>query len=402
MRLLASLLAILSGCSLTPAYDHAGELAAISGGKAAGPSAPHKDWTFILYGAADNNLADDIRHDVNELESVGSTESVNLLAFLDRPEGARVYYLEQDDDPIALPSPSSSWGTIDSGSADTLIAVADWAIERVPADHVALVISGHGGGTPRVIAPDFTTGNAIDMQSLERAVERISSAGGPLDLFGADACLMQSVELGYQLRDDAAFVVGSENTEPGNGWDYHNIAKVLGEPDATGSVLAVAMVGYYARAYRGDLATVSLSALETAALTPTRRTQLAALAQTLLAHAQTPTGNAELRAIANAVRRVATDDIDFADATDLARRLQSTSSAELQSLARQFELTLTTPDSLYDGTPSLVHVAWGFGGMGASIYFPRSAATIDAYETGNAFAADTGWATALRAIFTGR
>lgn len=400
MRLLASMLAILSGCGLTdPGYDHAAELAALAGGKADGPAAPHKQWTFILYGAADNNLADDIRHDVNELESVGSTDAVNMLAFLDRPEGARVFYLERDADPTALPSPSNTWGTVDSGSADTLIDVVDWAIERFPADRVALVISGHGGGTPRVIAPDFSTGHAIDMQSLERAIQRISTTAGPLDLFGADACLMQSIELGYQLHDDTAFVVGSENTEPGNGWDYVSIGSMLVEPDATAPLLAEAMVGYYARAYRGDVNTVTLSALETAALTPARRTQLADLAGAMQTHAQTATGNAELRAIANAVLRVETTDTDFADAVDLAQRLQTTSSPQLQALARQLELTLSTPDSLYAGTPSLIHVAWGRGGTGASVYFPTSAATIDSYETGSAFAADTGWATALRAIW---
>lgn len=400
MRLLASMLAIVSGCGLAdPAYDHAGELAALAGGKADGPPAPHKRWTFILYGAADNNLADDIRHDVNELESVGSTSDVNMLAFLDRPEGARVFYLERDNDPTALPSPSSSWGTVDSGSADTLIDVVDWAIERFPADHVALVISGHGGGTPRVIAPDFSTGHSIDMPSLERAIQRISGTAGPLDLFGADACLMQSVELGYQLRNDSAFVVGSQNTEPGNGWDYASIGTMLLEPDASAPFLAEAMVGYYARSYRGDVQTVTLSALETAGLTPTRLTQLAALADAIEAHAQTPAGNAELRSIATAVDRVETTDTDFADASDLARRLQTTSSPQLQTLARQLELTLFTPDSLYDGTPSLIHVAWGRGGTGASIYFPTSPATIDAYEAGSAFATDTGWSTALRAIW---
>ena len=47
--------------------------------------------------------------------------------------------------------------------------------------------------------------------------------GGKLDLLGMDACLMSMAEVGYQIRGSASFTVGSEQTEPGDGWPYDRI-----------------------------------------------------------------------------------------------------------------------------------------------------------------------------------
>lgn len=395
---------LLAGCSADE-YHHQAELDALDhGGKADGPSAPHKPWTFVLYGAADNNLADDIRRDVNELESVGSTDDINFLAFLDRPEGAQVYYLLRDPDPDVLPSPSLSWGRVDSGDARTLVDVFNWAADRFPADHMALVIGGHGGGTPRTIAPDDSTGHSISAHALEGAIASITRTSGPLELFGADACLMQSVELAYQLRDQTSFVVGSENTEPGTGWDYAFVGRHLAadvEADrASGASLAEVMVGGYARSYQGSVEDVTLSALDTRALDATRVEQLEHVASALLAHAQTAGGKTELQQIARSAQRTdASGSDDYADALSLSLQLQTTTSPQLKAAARQLELLLLTPDSLYTGAPSLVHVAWGRGGTGASIYFPLGSEHVDAYVIDNRFAAETQWASAVRAIW---
>ena len=41
-----------------------------------------------------------------------------------------------------------------------------------------------------------------------------------LDIIGFDACLMNMLEVAYQLRDHTEVVVGSEELEPGKGWDW--------------------------------------------------------------------------------------------------------------------------------------------------------------------------------------
>ena len=48
---------------------------------ASGPAAdtPVKQWTVMVYMSADNNLEPDGIHDLNEMESVGSTDDVNIV-----------------------------------------------------------------------------------------------------------------------------------------------------------------------------------------------------------------------------------------------------------------------------------------------------------------------------------
>ena len=211
---------LLLACAGAPdGYDHAREHGVLAG-KADTPM-PEKEWTFILYGAGDNDLEAFIEHDLNELESVGSTEHVNLLAMLDTAAGASRYYLEQDDDLFALRSARFDLGQVDSGSPLTLDEFVTWAMTSFPARRYAVVISGHGGGNPRVVAPDFTTGNAMSPRELMEALDRVrQTTGRRVDVFGADACLMQTVEVAFELRDSVENIVASQNTEPGTGWPY--------------------------------------------------------------------------------------------------------------------------------------------------------------------------------------
>lgn len=232
---------LLLACAGDPEYDHAREHGVL-GGKADSPM-PEKEWTFILYAAADNDLESFIEHDVNELESVGSTEDVSFLAMLDTAAGASRYYLEQDDDLFALHSPRFDLGQVDSGSALTLDEFVSWAMASFPARRYAVVVSGHGGGNPRVIAPDFSTGSAMSPRALMEALDRVrQTTGRRIDVFGADACLMQTVEVAYELRDSVENIVASQNTEPGSGWPYDDLgAGLTDDPNMTGEELADGM-----------------------------------------------------------------------------------------------------------------------------------------------------------------
>jgi hypothetical protein len=138
----------------------------------------------------------------------------------------------------------------------------------------------------------------------------------------------------------------------------------------------------------------TLSALDTAGLAASRVSQLRQLARAITEYAQSAAGKTELQAVAQSVLRDPDADDDFADAADLAQRLQTTSDPQIRMLGQQLAVMLSS--SL--DAPALVHVSSG-PASGISIYFPRSAQTVDAYLTGGAFAADTGWADAVRAIW---
>lgn len=403
MRLVASLLAIASGCAVAPTYDHAAEIDVL-GGKA-DSNIPRKKWSFLLYGAADNNLASYILTDLNELESVGSSADVNFLAFLDTPQGASVNYLVADDDAAALHSPTASWGAVDSGDVNTLIDFVEWGLESYPAERYAVIVSGHGGGSPRVIAPDDSTGNAIAAQSLERAIEVIThDSHYRIELFGADACLMQTIELAYQLRYQASNIVASENTEPGTGWNYDQIgAALVNSSEMWGRHLSETIVGAYAGLYARTAQGATLAALDTSELLrpPSDGTfnvanQLQELTELLTPYAATAAGRAELLGYASQVYRVYGSADGFADLVDLLTLMQSSPSAALR------ERAASTQKALQD---HLVIIAWSDPASarhpgGVSVYFPKTATDGDVteYSLHYAFARDLHWDGLLRAI----
>lgn len=234
-------------------------------------------WTVIHFGAADNNLEDAIVEDLNEMEQGLAADSsrVNVVAFLDRRDeaGAWVYRLGPDADPQAI-NPASLVAHTDeepnSGDWRTLAHFGRWAVTCYPADRHMLIVGGHGSGwsasdaetprgraaleraaahgeIPRHIAPDDSSDTEIHIDELAEAIRRISyetirHGDSPhetrLVAYGSDACLMQTLEVGYQIsglrrvtpqtpRYSTSYLLGSAETEPGPGWPYSTIVGEL-------------------------------------------------------------------------------------------------------------------------------------------------------------------------------
>lgn len=227
---------------------------------------PKKQWTLLYYGAGDNDLADAIKVDLNELEAVGSSSQVNLVAFYDLGErGAARTYLERDDDRDTLHSPSKSLGPQDSGNARTLADFLRWGIASFPAQHYAIVVSSHGGGDTRRTAFDYTAGTSMPLRQLRTALTAArQTANQPIDVFVGDACLLQTVELTYELRNDVSIVVASENEVPATGFPYDTILEELRkEPTRTPEDLAGTFVREFGRSQPSDEPTSTMSAIVT-------------------------------------------------------------------------------------------------------------------------------------------
>ena len=88
----------------------------------------------------------------------------------------------------------------------------------------------------RAIAYDDTSGSSLNLKELATALEYISDAArrdydphyiNRLVIYGSDACLMQTVEVTSALGNAVTYVVGSEKTEPAQGWPYSTILRDL-------------------------------------------------------------------------------------------------------------------------------------------------------------------------------
>jgi hypothetical protein len=65
------------------------------------------------------------------------------------------------------------------------------------------------------------TGNALDMIELHNALRKVGFTNSKkISVLGFGACLMNLVEVAYEMSTHAKYLVGSEELEPGDGWPY--------------------------------------------------------------------------------------------------------------------------------------------------------------------------------------
>lgn len=204
----------------------------------AGDPAPHpgkekKKWTILHYGAGDNNLSTYINVDVNEMEKVGSNDTMNLVAQLDKGRGdCKRYYLLQDNDPVKINSPIlKDLGETNMADKKVLADFIEFGIKEYPAEHYALIIGDHGGGWIGAVEDESHRG-WMSMPDIREALTMAQEkTGEKLDIMGFDACMMATTEVGYELQDNATIMVASQENEGGEGWSYTPLlgAKLLSE-----------------------------------------------------------------------------------------------------------------------------------------------------------------------------
>jgi hypothetical protein len=203
------------------------------------------DWLFMVYLDADNNLESAGIDDLNEMEVAGSTDRVKIVVQMDRAErdydddttngnwtGAKRFYVTQDTDQAIINSPViDDLGEVNMGDPAVLQSFIEWAIANYPAQHYALVLWNHGSGwregnnssAIKSVCIDDQANDELTMTELRSALNAANATTGEvLDIVGFDACLMQMVEVAYQVMGSAErplvdITVGSEETEPGDG-----------------------------------------------------------------------------------------------------------------------------------------------------------------------------------------
>ena len=109
---------------------------------------------------------------------------------------------------------------------NTLASFMKFAKDTYPADKYALIMWDHGGGAVSGFGLD-QNGVKNDHLLIDEIKKAIDTFGTKLEFIGFDACLMANVETAYALKDGANYLIASEETEPGTGWDYIRILNNL-------------------------------------------------------------------------------------------------------------------------------------------------------------------------------
>lgn len=248
------------------------------------------NWTVMVYMAGDNGkvfdggqLMADLQQygwqNIAEMSKAGATSRVAIVVQYDTLD-------QQEYTPRLVIDGSSATGRlvetippVNTGDPKNLTEFIVWAMTSYPAEHYALILWNHGtgwkeddiysryrdaahrairGGEARAggkgtrlvrralflptvgeimsiqdddvrgICYDDTSMDFLDNHKLARALDDArAQTGRRLSVLGMDACLMSILEVAYQVRDCADYMVGSQEVEMARGWPYTEILESL-------------------------------------------------------------------------------------------------------------------------------------------------------------------------------
>lgn len=187
--------------------------------KSTKPEPPKYKWTILGY--FDGNNAQDLDpvtlgsyviQDVQEMEQVGSTKDVQIIVMLGsiKTEGNCNYYLIERylDEPADSISSKvlDSLGKKDMSDPQTLRDFIQYGVKHYSAQRYMLIINDHGSGWKGVCSDEQNGGGK--MMSLPELSSALS--GYKFETIIFDAPSMSMLEVAYQLKDKANYLIASQ------------------------------------------------------------------------------------------------------------------------------------------------------------------------------------------------
>ncbi len=234
-------------------------------------------WLVLVYLDGDNNLEDAAIEDFNEMEEIGSNNGVEIVVLLDRIPGydssngdwtgTRLYHVIHDEDTGTINSEQLQLWTgsyeeeLNMGDPQTLKNFIEYVYNLYGGEHIALILWNHGSGfygsslefTPTNIAYDDTDDDSLDEAEIRNVLEELNSTGIHIDLLAMDACLMGMIEITYEYTGLVDVLVASEETEPGDGYEYNYwLDDLVDNPGTTPQELGEILVQAYSERYSGS------------------------------------------------------------------------------------------------------------------------------------------------------
>ncbi len=368
-------------------------------------SLTEKDWTFLLFLNGHNSLSSFGDMNLIDMEKTGSTDRVNYVVQWGKMDDTKTRRLlvKKSNDQTKVTSPTiMSLENNDMGDYKNLIEFVRWGVEKFPAKHYFISVWNHGSGWKRLrvdgnmhisdISYDDNTGNKITTEQLGLAMaESKKIIGHNIDIYGSDACLMQMVEVATEMKDSVDYFVGSQETEPGEGWPYAPfMEKWSAAPSQTPAEISVLLSKEYLKAYSGGVygnKEVTFSALDVSKLDA-----FISSSRDLAAHLKS-LGVESLKKIkteaANVQAFYYSDYVDYGDFVNRVKALPIAKESKLfeQANADLKSLVLTT-----DNSSSFAHAT------GISIWMPNSDTSDMARYSGLEYSKLSGWDIFLQAM----
>jgi len=346
----------------------------------------------MVYLDADNNLEGAGIKDFNEMETNGSTNSMNVIVEMDRVDGydssngnwtgAKIFYVKKDSDMRTINSEMlKDLGEVNMGDPSSLTDFVKYSKENYPADHYALIIWNHGGGWKKRkktrhplikgVAYDDTDNDHLTMAEVKAAMETIKNTlGQKLDVLDYDACLMGMIEVAYQIKDSVSYFSASEETEPGDGNPYDTILPEISSGTSAAD-FAKTIAEKYTKSYESGWSSVTKAAIDLSKISTVVEAINSSVAsmQGKMASMQNAISSAR-----NSVLEFY--DSDYVDLKDLGSKINGFSSIT----------SAVSSAVIYNG-----HTGSMTKSTGLSIYFPKTSSRYLSRYDGLSFAQDSSW-----------
>ncbi len=248
--------------------------------------------TVLVYMVAENSLDNKVSGDVAEMLAGMRDETLyagdRLVLYVDDVKLPRFYVIDRNTQARSLSelTPVVEYEEdVNSASAEEFAKVLEQVKKLWPAESYGLVMWSHATGwIPSTRDDDMVSaqakprrsfgvdncmnvayepndiGRQMDIRYMARALEE---AGG-VDYILFDACVMQTMEVVYELRNATKYVLGSPAEIPGPGAFYTTMVKALFKQDNYDTEMLQAYYDYYTKvntAYGLVISSVKTSAL---------------------------------------------------------------------------------------------------------------------------------------------
>jgi hypothetical protein len=227
------------------------------------------EWSCLIFMAADNNLRVTIDDDLKEMATACS-DHVGVAVELDVTKERTRRLVLHGNELVT----EEEFDNVNSGDPNVVTSFLKWGQERLDATKHAVILWGHGSGfldfqserlqpkralaltPPRKVKItginlDGTSKDFLDGNETRQALTDALPPGRKFCILGCDACYMAVLEVAHELRDCAAFFIGSEEMEENDGWPYAGMLGILSS-GASPEDAARAIVAAYGAANNND------------------------------------------------------------------------------------------------------------------------------------------------------
>lgn len=207
----------------------------------------------IIYWMGDNGLSGLSQSDINELEEGKNDIPANckIIIYADQMNTLPVIYQLDAENGLKV------WKQFakeeDCTDSLTILTNLRDIVKAFPAKRYGLTFGAHGSGMVwnqrRAIGPDYShNSNWLNIPTLRGVLEHLPH----MNYIFFDVCFMQSIEVAYELRNQADWIIGSPAEIPNPGAPYGLMGKALCEGDINSIVNEYANF-YPLASYRGTV-----------------------------------------------------------------------------------------------------------------------------------------------------